>query len=327
MRASVEPESPGRAEGPAAAAEAGLRYVGDDEPGFSRRKVGDGFRYFAPDGDEVTSDAILQRIRSLAIPPAWTEVWICRTRNGHLQATGRDARLRRRLRRDLKLPGFPRGKVVAIVVALLADSLARVGNDSYARSNRSYGLTTLRNRHIRFLSGGRARLQFRGKGGTPHEIVLDDVRLGRLVRRCQQLPGQLLFQYRDDDGALRPVDSAQVKQYLHEAMGDAFTAKDFRTWGGTLEAFRAFAEAPPVGEQSETAIASIRNQVVNTVAATLRNTPAVCRKAYIDPVVFDGWRDGSLARAAANARGARQWEQSLLKFLKAAHRRGRIRQR
>ena len=359
MRASVEPESPGRAEGPAAAAEAGLRYVGDDEPGISRRKVGDGFRYFAPDGDEVTSEAILQRIRSLAVPPAWTEVWICRTRNGHLQATGRDARqrkqyryhpewakvrgngkfdrivafghalprLRRRLRRDLKLPGFPREKVVAIVVALLADSLARVGNDSYARSNRSYGLTTLRNRHIRFLSGGRARLQFRGKGGTPHEIVLDDVRLGRLVRRCQQLPGQLLFQYRDDDGALRPVDSAQVNQYLHEAMGDAFTAKDFRTWGGTLEAFRAFAEAPPVGEQSETAIASIRNQVVNTVAATLRNTPAVCRKAYIDPVVFDGWRDGSLARAAANARGARQWEQSLLKFLKAAHRRGRTRQR
>ncbi|MGH8074797.1 MAG: DNA topoisomerase IB, partial [Lysobacter sp.] len=325
----------------------------DDEPGIRRRKAGRGFTYIDAAGARVADAAVLQRIRELAIPPAWTEVWICRTRNGHLQSTGRDARgrkqyryhadwakvrgdgkfdrivlfgqalprLRRRLRNDLKLRGFPREKVVAIVVALLADSLARVGNDSYARSNRSYGLTTLRNRHIKFLHGGRARLQFRGKGGAPHEIVLDDVRLGRLVKRCQQLPGQHLFQYRDDDDNLRPIDSSHVNQYLQDVMGESFTAKDFRTWGGTLAAFRAFAAAPQATDQSESAIASIRNSVVKEVAATLRNTPAVCRKAYIDPVVFDGWLDGRLARAAAGARGERQWEQALLRFLKAAHRR------
>ncbi|MGQ4583642.1 DNA topoisomerase IB [Lysobacter sp. F60174L2] len=339
-------------EGQVIAEEAGLRYVRDDEPGIRRRRAGKGFSYFDAEGERIASEAVRQRIRELAVPPAWTKVWICRTRNGHLQATGRDARgrkqyryhpdwaksrgdgkfdrivlfgqalprLRRRLRSDLKLKGFPREKVVAIVVALLADSLARVGNDSYARDNRSYGLTTLRNRHIRFLQGGRARLQFRGKGGTPHEIVLDDARLSRLVKRCQQLPGQLLFQYRDDDDTLRPVDSGHVNQYLQETMGEAFTAKDFRTWGGTLAAFRAFAAAPLDPDPSETAITSIRNDVVKQVSATLRNTPAVCRKAYIDPVVFDGWLDGRLARAAAAARGERQWEQSLLRFLKSAHR-------
>ncbi len=340
-----------------AAADAGLRYVGPDEPGLARRRAGKGFRYFHPDAGPVREDALLQRIRTLAIPPAWTDVWICRTRNGHLQATGRDARgrkqyryhpdwqhargagkfdrviafgaalprLRRRLRRDLNQPGFPRDKVLAIVVALLADTLARVGNDSYARSNRSFGLTTLRNRHIAFVRGGRARLRFRGKGGADSDIGLDDARLTRLVRRCQQLPGQTLFQYRDDDGALQPVDSGQVNDYLREAMGNEFSAKDFRTWGGTIAAFRALATTPlPEGRgdkpPSQRALSAACNDVIKTVAEVLGNTPAVCRKAYIDPLVFDGWRDGQLQRVAASARGARQWEQAALKFLRAAHR-------
>ncbi|SJZ98343.1 DNA topoisomerase IB [Novilysobacter spongiicola] len=342
----------------ATARQAGLRYVCDDNPGIERRRGKDAFSYFLPSGAAVDDEATLQRIRSLAIPPAWTEVWICRTRNGHLQATGRDARgrkqyryhpdwaqvrgdgkfdrivafgealprLRRRLRRDLKQPGFPREKVLAIVVALLADTLARIGNDSYARSNKSFGLTTLRNRHVAFVRGGRARLRFRGKGGTEHDIELDDARLARLIRRCQQLPGQALFQYKDEDGTLQPVDSGEVNQYLRDAMGEAFSAKDFRTWGGTLSAFRRLACTPlpqphSGGEPSERALAATCNVVVKDVARELGNTPAVARKAYIDPHVFEGWRDGRLLRAAASARGPRQWEQAALKFLKAAHRR------
>jgi DNA topoisomerase-1 len=343
-----------------AAAEAGLRHVCDGEPGIARRRVGQHFVYVGPGGEPVEDEAVLQRIRSLAIPPAWTGVWICRTRNGHLQATGRDARgrkqyryhpdwqrvrgdgkfdriiafgqalprLRRRLRRDLRQPGFPRDKVLAIVVALLADTLARIGNDAYARSNRSFGLTTLRNRHIAFLRGGRARLKFRGKAGAEHEIELGDARLARLVRRCRQLPGQALFQYRDDDGTLQPVDSGEVNEYLREAMGEAFSAKDFRTWGGTLEAFRELAATPVPegrngGEPSERALTAARNQVIQAVARRLGNTPAVCRKAYVDPLVFDGWRDGGLQRAASGARGPRQWEAAALKYLRAAHRRVR----
>lgn len=346
--------------------QAGLRYVCDDQAGMARRRVGQHFQYFEPDGRRVRDPATLKRIQALAIPPAWTQVWICRQRNGHLQATGRDARgrkqyryhpdwqrlrgdgkfdrivafgtalpgLRRRLRSDLGQPGFPRDKVLAIVVALLADTLVRIGNDRYARDNRSFGLTTLRNRHIAFLRGGRVRLRFRGKGGQEHDIALDDVRLARLVQRCQQLPGQALFQYRDDDGMVRPVDSGEVNDYLHRTMGEAFSAKDFRTWGGTLAAFRELAGTPlpepdsaggdgddgSGSEPSERALTQTRNAVIRQVAAELGNTPAVCRKAYIDPVVFEGWRDGRLQRLAVNVRGARQWEQAALKFLKAAHR-------
>ncbi len=342
------------------AAQAGLRYVSDDQPGIARLRAGKGFRYRDPDGDPVRADAMLTRIRALAIPPAWTEVWICQRENGHLQATGRDARgrkqyryhadwqrvrgdgkfdriiefgtalprLRRHLRKDLSEPGFGRDKVLAIVVALLADTLVRIGNDRYARENRSFGLTTLRNRHIAFLRGGRARLNFRGKGGQEHEIALDDARLAKLIKRCQQLPGQSLFQYQDDDGGIQPVDSGAVNDYLHRRLGNGFSAKDFRTWGGTLAAFRELANTPlpdagPDGEPSERALAQARNGVIKQVAQELGNTPAVCRKAYIDPVVFDGWENGRLQRAAAKARGARQWEQSALAFLKREHRRKR----
>lgn len=345
-----------------AAAEAGLRYVSDLEPGIRRERSGSGFAYRDHRGEPVRDEQTLERIRSLAIPPAYTDVWICPRPNGHLQATGRDARgrkqyryhprwqevrglgkfdrviafgealprLRRRLARDLKLPGFPQAKVEAIVVALMAATLVRIGNDEYARSNKSFGLTTLRNRHVAFVRGGRVRLRFRGKGGLDHDIALDDARLARLIRSCQQLPGQALFQYRDDDGSVQPVDSGHINDYLREAMGEGFTAKDFRTWGGTLAAFHLLSGTPlpgvgvgdgaGEGPPSERALAAAEKVVLAQVGRILGNTPAVCRKAYVDPVVFAGWRDGSLQRAAASARGARQWERAALKLLKQARR-------
>jgi DNA topoisomerase-1 len=336
------------------AREAGLVYVCDATPGITRRRVSDAFVFEAPDGERIDDEATLARIRALAIPPAYTDVWICPRANGHLQATGRDAcgrkqyryhaqwqaargdgkyerviefgealpKLRRRLRRDLALRGHPREKVLAIVVAVMAETLVRVGNDEYARRNRSFGLTTLRNRHVVFLKGGRARFKFRGKAGLEHEIVLDDARLAKLVRACQQLPGQALFQYRDDDGEVQPVSSDAVNDYLRDAMGEAFTAKDFRTWGGTLTAVQCFARTPlPVGDDgscSERALAAAEKAVVSEVAQALGNTAAVCRKSYIDPAVFEGWRDGTLQRVVGTPRGVRQWERATLRFLRAA---------
>jgi len=338
----------------AAARQAGLRYVSDDQPGIARRKAGKDFSYRDADGHAVRDAATLARIRALAIPPAYTEVWICALDNGHLQATGRDARrrkqyryhadwarvrgdgkfdrviafgqalptLRRRLRRDLKLPGLPQDKVLAIVVALLAETLVRVGNPEYARDNRSYGLTTLRNRHLELVRGGRARMRFRGKSGQEHEVEINDQRLVELIRRCQQLPGQALFQYRDDDGTIQPVDSGQVNAYLRDAMGEDFSAKDFRTWGGTVAALRHFAATALPESTSERALAALQKEVICQVAARLGNTPAVCRKAYIDPSVFDGWRAGSLVKLAT-LRGDRQWEQATLKFLRMARKKTR----
>ncbi len=334
------------------AREAGLIYVSDADPGIRRRRTGRGFCYLDPDGARIRDAATLSRIRSLAIPPAYTDVWICLRERGHIQATGRDARrrkqyryhpqwsavrgdgkfnrivafgqalprLRRRIRHDLALPGFPRDKVLAIVVALMATTLVRIGNSEYARSNRSFGLTTLRNRHAEFVRGGRVRLRFRGKGGLEHDIEVDDQRLVKLVRDCQQLPGQALFQYLDDEGQVRPVDSGEVNEYLRAAMGQEFTAKDFRTWGGTLAAFQHLAAMPLPERPSERALAQVRQAVAREASQVLDNTPAVCRKAYIDPVVFDGWIDGSLQRCAQAARGARQWEQAALRFLTRAHR-------
>lgn len=334
----------------AIARQAGLVHVSDQAPGIQRRRAGKGFAYRDADGRPVRDAQTLQRIRSLAIPPAYTEVWICPLPHGHLQATGRDARrrkqyryhpdwaqvrgdgkferlvafgkalprLRRRLRSDLARAGFPREKVLAIVVALMADTLVRVGNEEYARTNRSYGLTTLRNRHLAFLAGGRAQLKFRGKSGLEHEVVIDDKRLAKLVRACRQLPGQALFQYRDDDGQLQPVGSGEVNAYLREAMGAAFTAKDFRTWGGTLEALQRLGRLPLPERRSERALAQLQKQVLAEVAATLRNTPAVCRKAYIDPCVFAAWREDGL-RVPDSVRGPRQWEQFALRFLARAH--------
>ena len=349
-----------------AAAQAGLRYVADDTPGIARRRKGEGFAYADADGAAVREADTLQRIRALAIPPAWTEVWICPHADGHVQATGRDARgrkqyryhaqwqaergtgkfgrivafgaalphLRRRLRRDLAQRGFPRDKVLAIVVSVLSETLVRVGNADYARSNRSFGLTTLRNHHVKFARGGRARLRFRGKGGQPQDVAIDDAKLVALVKHCQQLPGQALFQYRDDAGELRPVDSGAVNDYLRSSMGEAFTAKDFRTWGATLAAFQRLARTTlpyragrdgTQGPPSERALAGLENAVVREVAHALGNTPANCRKSYIDPSVVAGRRDGTLQRAAAagganGARGERQWEEAALRYLRRAHR-------
>lgn len=334
------------------AVQGGLVYVSDTEPGFRRRRSGKGFVYLDSSGKPIRDANTLSRIRALAIPPAYRDVWICTRANGHLQATGRDARgrkqyryharwrevrdaekfdriiafgsalprLRRRLRRDLAMPGLPRDKVLAVVVAIMADTMVRIGNEEYARGNKAFGLTTLRNRHVEFLRGGRARLRFRGKGGLEHDVVLDDKRLAKLVQRCQQLPGQQLFQYQGDEGNAQPIDSGMANDYLRDAMGTDFTAKDFRTWGGTLAAMRLLARKPsPDGADtppSARSIAATRNAVIAEVAKQLRNTPAVCRKSYIDPVVLDAWEAGRLHAFTRELRGPRQWEQALLRFLR-----------
>lgn len=329
-------------------ADRGLVYVSDTQPGYRRRRAGRGFRYVDSRGRVLRNPKTLERIRALAIPPAYEDVWICADADGHLQATGRDARgrkqyryhprwnelrrrmkfgrieefgqalpkLRRVVRADLRLHGVPERKVLALVVSVMADTLVRIGNDGYARENHSYGLTTLRNRHVRFLGGGRAMLRFRGKGGIEQEAVLDDDRLVALIRRCQQLPGQQLFQYRDDEGASRPVDSTRVNDYLREAMGGDFTAKDFRTWGATLSAIRLLAQRPWKRRPGERALARAQKAVETEVARQLGNTPAVCRKSYIDPRVYAAWREGRMARAARGVRGPRQWEALALRLLR-----------
>lgn len=307
-------------------AAAGLVYVSDTAPGIRRVRQDDKFVYMLAADRQVTDEAELKRIASLAIPPAYEDVWICKNPRGHLQATGRDARsrkqyryhpkwrlfrdgakfermpafgealprLRRRLRRDLALPGLPREKVLAVIVGLLDATRVRIGNAEYARDNDSYGLTTLRNRHVQFVRDGRLLFRFRGKGGAEHEIPVDDKRLVRLVRHCHQLPGQRLFQYVDEAGEHRPIDSDQVNQYLKEATGDDFTAKDFRTWGATLRAIaimHATLLPEPAGER---ALNACIVDAVKQVASDLRNTPAVCRKSYINPLVFEAWRSGAL---------------------------------
>ncbi|HET9863924.1 MAG TPA: hypothetical protein VFP37_10810 [Steroidobacteraceae bacterium] len=303
-----------------------------------RRKAPLRFAYYAPSGRRLRDARTLERIAQLAIPPAYEDVWICPNPRGHLQATGRDARgrkqyryhpewrvarddhkharmrsfgralggLRAAVRRDLKLPGLPRDKVLALVVKLLDATQVRVGNAEYARSNGSFGLTTLRDRHARFPARGKALLRFRGKGGTEHDVLIDDARLARLVRRCQELPGQALFQYLDQDGERRAIDSGQVNDYLRERMGGEFTAKDFRTWHATLHALTLLDELPVPQRRSEAALRRCMNAVVKQVAAGLRNTPAVCRKSYINPAVFAAWQNGSLRRRAARGQPARR---------------------
>jgi DNA topoisomerase I len=337
-------------EAQSAAAAAGLVYVSDSEPGITRERHGDGFRYIGANGKEITDGAEIERLARLAIPPAYESVWICANPRGHLQATGRDARgrkqyryhpkwreardgmkfarmtefaaalprLRRRLRRDLASKELSRDKVLAVIVSLLDATRVRIGNAEYARDNDSYGLTTLRNRHVKFLREGRLLFRFRGKGGAAHEIPVDDSRLVRLVRRCHQLPGQRLFQYLDENGESRPIDSDQVNAYLKDAMGADFTAKDFRTWGATLRA-AAILHATPLPEpMSQTAVKSCITQAVKQVAADLRNTPAVCRKSYINPLLFTAWEDGRLHAAIAQsiAKLPRRAEREVLLFLK-----------
>jgi len=204
--------------------------------------------------------------------------------------------LRNRLRRDLRLTGLPREKVLAVVVSILDATRVRIGNSEYARDNKSFGLTTLRNRHVSFIRDGRAVLNFRGKGGVQHEVHIGDRRIAQIVRRCQEMPGQHLFQYVGDDGQRCPIDSGQVNDYLREAMGDDFTAKDFRTWGATLHAIILLARTPLPQLRSERAMKGQIAEVVRQVAVKLRNTPAVCRKSYINPAVFDSWRQGLIQK-------------------------------
>ncbi len=331
------------------AADAGLVYVTDASPGIRRVRDGDKFSYRGPDGRVIRDVATLNRIARLAIPPAYEDVWICTESRGHLQATGRDARgrkqyryhaewrtvrdgnkfgrmtefgaalpkLRRRVARDLALPGLPRDKVLAVVVSLLDATRVRIGNPEYARDNNSFGLTTLRNRHVKFIRDHRAVLRFRGKGGADHEVEVDDRRIVRIVRRCQDLPGQLLFQYIDDDGQRRAIDSEMVNAYLREAMGGEFTAKDFRTWGATMHAISLMAATPLPENASERAMTACVNAAIKEVATQLRNTPAVCRKSYINPVVFTAWRSGKLHRWAGDhvRGGSRNAERLAMSFL------------
>jgi DNA topoisomerase-1 len=307
------------------AKEAGLRYVTDAAPGIRRRKVGTRFVYVGPTGRAVKDAETLRRIRSLVIPPAWADVWICADPRGHLQAVGRDQRgrkqyryhprfrevrdetkyekmiafvralphIRARVRRDLAKPGLPREKVLAAVVRLLETTLIRVGNEEYASSNKSYGLTTLQDRHAK-INGGKVHFKFRGKSGVLHEIDLDDPKLAKIVKKCQDLPGEELLQYVDDDGKVRDIGSADVNQYLQEISGEDFTAKDFRTWAGTVLAARALQEF----EQVDSAAQAKKNVVhaIEQVAMKLGNTRAVCRKCYIHPAVIDSYMDGSLLK-------------------------------
>jgi DNA topoisomerase IB len=327
----------------------GLVYVTDAQPGIRRLRRGKGFGYRSADGKAINDPDELQRIRALAIPPAYADVWICVDPRGHLQATGRDARgrkqyryhahwrqlrdhgkfdrllafgatlpkLRRRVRRDLALPGLPHEKVLALIVRLLDETLIRIGNDSYARDNKSYGLTTLRSRHVR-AERGRLRFAFRGKSGQEREVELSDKRLARIVHRMQQLPGQRLFQYLDDDGRRQPIDSGEVNAYLRDVCGDDFSAKDFRTWGGTVQAAGVLACTPLPERGGERARRAALAVAVKQVAATLGNTPAVCRGSYIHPQIIEGWQDGGLAQAIAGSTAShpRQLEQHTLKFLR-----------
>lgn len=326
----------------------GLVYVNDADSGIRRHRAGKGFSYVDSDGHRISDRKVIERIRKLAIPPAYTDVWICPNPRGHLQATGRDARgrkqyryhprwravrdlgkfarvvdfgerlprLRRRLARDLKLPGLPRDKILAAVVSLLSETLVRVGNAKYREANKSYGLTTLLSRQVDFLRG-RALFRFRGKSGLQHAVAIDNLRLVHLLRRCQQLPGQTLFQYLDDEGEAKPIDSGMVNDYLFDVMGGEFTAKDFRTWGATVQAIAALAEIPLPDPPRESTLASLANGAIVSVARVLRNTPAVCRNSYIHPRVISGWKDGELQRVVApgDLRSPRKLERATLRFL------------
>src|SRR5712691_6534722 len=305
------------------AEEAGLRYVSDAMPGFRRRRAGKGFTYLDPDGRRITDRTTLARIRSLAIPPAYTGVWISPYTNGHIQATGRDARgrkqyryhsrwrevrdetkfgrmlafsdslprIRKRIEQDLSRPGLPREKVLATVVQLLELTGIRVGNDEYARANQSFGLTTLRDDHVE-VSGSTMRFEFRGKSGKVHRVSLSDRRLARIVVRCQSLPGEELFQYVDDEGAHQTIGSGDVNDYLREIAGDDFTAKDFRTWSGTLLALAALEALGPAASEREARSTIVA--AIDRVAERLNNTRPICRKYYVHPVVFDAYLTGAL---------------------------------
>jgi DNA topoisomerase-1 len=336
-----------------AARSAGLRHVDDGRPGLSRRRRGRSFAYVDSSGAVVRDPETLDRIRALAIPPAWTDVWICPVANGHIQATGRDARgrkqyryharwreirdetkyhrtldfgaalprIRRRVAADLERPGLSRERVLATLVRLLDITRIRIGNDEYARENGSFGLTTLRRRHVK-LRGETLHFEFRGKSGRVHHVTVRDRRVARIVKRCQELPGQELFQYVADDGEQHAVSSDDVNGYLRDIAGEEFSAKDFRTWSGTVLAACALQRAAEEAEQER------RNPLtvaVAEVAEQLGNTAAVCRRCYIHPEVVNAHLEGALPRlpldevdvaASVDAEGLSPAEKSVLNLLR-----------
>lgn len=338
----------------AAAEDAGLRYVSDDGPGYSRKAKGDDFEYFDADGKPIRDEQRLLRIKRLAIPPAWTKVWICPLANCHIQATGRDARkrkqyiyherwreirdenkydriiafgealpkIRRRVSKDLALPGLPQKKVLAAIVQLLERTFIRVGNEEYKRDNKSFGLTTMQDRHVE-VKGSKMRFRFRGKSGIEHEVDVTDRRIAKIVANLQDLPGQDLFQYVDPDGDVRNVRSQDVNGYLREITGEDFTAKDFRTWAGTALAAVALKAAGEF-ETKKQAKSNIKDAIA-AVSKILRNTPSICRKCYIHPVVLETYlRGGEIEGLKRKAEEAidekdvdlRASEAAILKFLR-----------
>ena len=306
-----------------AARTVGLRYVTDSQPGISRRRAGKGFAYIYPDGRRVENKEELKRIRAIVIPPAWSDVWICPYAHGHVQATGRDDRgrkqyryhplfreiresvkyehmmvfaralpgLRATVREHMSLRGLPRRKVLATVVHLLETTLIRIGNDDYARENDSYGLSTLKNRHVA-VDGDRLRFRFAGKSGKKWSLTIEDPRVAKVIRACQELPGQELLQYLDENGAPQDITSSDVNDYLREISGENITAKDFRTWGGTVLAAVALREFEAV-DSAAAAKKNIR-QAIERVAARLGNTPSICRKCYIHPELLNCYMDGNV---------------------------------
>jgi DNA topoisomerase I len=324
---------------------AGLLYVNDGDPGIRRVKTRGGFGYRDAEGRPIRDEAALERIRRLVLPPAWTEVWICPSPRGHIQATGRDQRgrkqyryhddwrrvrdshkydrliafgralprLRGRVEADLARRGLPREKVLAAVVRLMELTLIRVGNEEYAKTNKSFGLTTLRNRHAKLGTTG-GRFEFRGKSGKVHSTGFRDRRLARIVKSCQDLPGQRLFQYLDEEGRRHAVESSDVNAYIREAMGEDFSAKDFRTFAGTVAAARALLTLPECASPTE----ARRNiaTCIKAVAGVLGNTPAVCRSAYIHPRILEAYEAGELPLKSAGS--GRAFELAVLRFLEEA---------
>jgi len=334
------------AESVEAAEDAGLRYVSDDQPGFSRQRKGEEFEYFDAKGKPIRDEQRLLRIKRLAIPPAWRDVWICPSPNGHIQATGRDDRrrkqyryherwreirdenkydrlisfgkalpkIRRRVKKDLALSGLPREKVLATIVQLLERSLIRVGNEEYARENKSFGLTTMQDRHVD-VKGSELRFRFRGKSGREHKVDVTDRRLAQIVSKVQDLPGQSLFQYLDDEGNVRDITSQDVNDYLRKITGEDFTAKDFRTWAGTVLAAIALSAAGEF-ETKKQAKTNIKN-AIEAVAKILGNTPAICRQCYIHPIVLETYLNGNSLDGLKQGTEKELAQAAVLKLLQA----------
>jgi len=333
---ALQTPSPTQDEAAAFAEEQGLRYVSDTQPGFRREPGRKNFAYFDPAGKRVTDEKLLARFKALVIPPAWTDVWICRYGNGHLQVTGRDARgrkqyryhadwcsrrnetkfgkmlafgralppLRTQVEEHLSLRGMPRDKVLAAIVVVLEQTRIRVGNDVYTKENKSFGLTTIRNKHAK-VRGARVRFQFRGKSGVMRDVSLTDRRLSRIIRNCQELPGEELFCYQDDDGITHDIGSSDVNEYLKRVSGESITAKDFRTWGGTIKALELLAALGPLESETQRARKSRELEIIKNVAAYLGNTVSVCRKYYVSPSVFEADRDGSLHKLSGKTKAAK----------------------